>query len=360
MSAEAEKCVSAAVDAPPLPASLGARSVDEETRRRLADAFPVYASVGLSPFGPSGVLLPSDAGPFLERYYSTPVEPGDLWIVTLPKCGTTWTQEMVWLIQNDCDYEGAQCLLCPDRYHFLEIPALMAPHVRDEIRQGKNPVSKRLMFSPIEERPKPWFVKTHLPLHYCPPALLERGKVIYVARNPKDVCVSYFNHLLMFKERRPDMNMDEFAQMFMDGEVSLLPFFPHVLEAWKERNNPNMLFLFFEDMKRDLRGAIQRVADFLEKPLTEKQLDGLESHLHFSSMKKNPWVNKNMTYAYSALTAEELAAENAASKLEFMRKGETGDWRNHFSQKTSDEMDAWIERELAGTDLKFVTELKKN
>ena len=120
-----------------------------------------------------------------------------------------------------------------------------------------------------------------------------------------------------------------------------------------------MLFLFFEDMKRDLRGAIQQVADFLGKNLTEAQLDGLESHLHFSSMKKNPWVNKNMAYAYSALTAEELAAENKETKLEFMRKGETGDWRNHFSRETSDEMDAWIERELADTDLKFVTEMNK-
>ena len=185
-------------------------------------------------------------------------------------------------------------------------------------------------------------------------------QVIYVARNPKDVCVSYFNHLQMFKERRPDMSMDEFAKLFIDGEVSLLPFFPHVLEAWKERNNPNLLFLFFEDMKRDLRGAIEQVAEFLGKRLTGAQLDGLESHLHFSSMKRNPWVNKNMTYAYSAMTAEQLAAENADNKLEFMRKGETGDWKNHFSQETSDEMDAWIERQLTDTDLKFVTEMKKN
>ena len=119
-----------------------------------------------------------------------------------------------------------------------------------------------------------------------------------------------------------------------------------------------MLFLFFEDMKRDLRGTIQQVGKFLGKELTGDQLNGLESHLHFSSMKKNPWVNKNMTYAYSPLTAEELAAENAASKLEFMRKGETGDWKNHFSQEISDEMDVWIKRELAGTDLQFTTEVK--
>ena len=162
----------------------------------------------------------------------------------------------------------------------------------------------------------------------------------------------------MFKEREPDMSIDEFARLFIAGEVSLLPFFPHVLEAWKEKSNPNMLFLFFEDMKRDLRETIQQVGKFLGKDLTGEQLDGLESHLHFSSMKKNPWVNKNMTYAYSPLTAEELAVENAASKLEFMRKGETGDWKNHFSQEISDEMDVWIKRELAGTDLEFTTEVK--
>ncbi|KAF0305470.1 Sulfotransferase 1C4 [Amphibalanus amphitrite] len=295
--------------------------VSEEKRRRMDAAYPVFAGDGgQAPFGPSGYMLPVDAEPFLRQYVQTPVDPGDVWIVTLPKCGTTWTQEMVWLIQNDCDYKGAQCLLCPDRYQFLEIACISAPHQREEVRQGNNPISKRNMFSRVEERPKPWFVKTHLPLHYCPPALLERGKV----------------------------------QPY--SEVNQLPYFPHVLEAWKQRHNPNLLFLFFEDMKRDLRGTIQKVADFLGKSLTKEQLDGLEFNLHFDSMKKNPWVNKSMAYAYSPLTAEELEAMAAKEPPpQFMRKGQTGDWKNHMSQQTSDKMDAWIQRELAGSDLKFIT-----
>ena len=176
-----------------------------------------------------------------------------------------------------------------------------------------------------------------------------------MARNPKDMCVSYFNHTAVFKERDMDLTLDQFADLFIDGEVSQLPYFPHVLEAWKHRNNPNLLFLFFEDMKRDLRGTIQKVADFLGKSLTKEQLDGLETNLHFSSMKKNPWVNKSMAYAYSPLTAEELEAK-AAEELppQFMRKGETGDWKNHFSKETSDKMDAWIEKELSGTDLSLI------
>ena len=38
--------------------------------------------------------------------------------------------------------------------------------------------------------------------------------------------------------------------------------------------------------------------------------------------------------------------------------GETGDWKNHFSAELNDRIDQWIEKNLAGTDLKFITELQ--
>ncbi|KAF0296700.1 Nucleoprotein TPR [Amphibalanus amphitrite] len=210
---------------------------------------------------------------------------------------------------------------------------------RDDIRRQLDELLESDVIEPVEH-----------PAEWCHPI------VIYVARNPKDMCVSYFHHTAVFKERSLTLTLGDFADLFMDGEVSQLPYFPHVLEAWKQRHNPNLLFLFFEDMKRDLRGTIQKVADFLGKSLTKEQLDGLEYNLHFDSMKKNPWVNKSMAYAYSPLTAEELEAMAAKEPPpQFMRKGQTGDWRNHMSQQTSDKMDAWIQRELAGSDLKFIT-----
>lgn len=32
----------------------------------------------------------------------------DVWVLSQPKCGTSWVQEMVWLIMHDMDFEAAK------------------------------------------------------------------------------------------------------------------------------------------------------------------------------------------------------------------------------------------------------------
>jgi len=41
------------------------------------------------------------------------------------------------------------------------------------------------------------------------------------------------------------------------------------------------------------------------------------------------------------------------------KKGKTGDWKNHFSPELNERIDKWMEAHLAGTDLRFVTELEE-
>ena len=68
-------------------------------------------------------------------------------------------------------------------------------------------------------------------------------------------------------------------------------FFPHILEAWNKRHLLNMHFIFYEDLKRDLRGEIKKMATYLGRDLSESQLDRLREHLKFDSIEKNPTVN---------------------------------------------------------------------
>merc|ERR1712209_1592 len=52
---------------------------------------------------------------------------------------------------------------------------------------------KKDSISYVESAPSPRIIKTHLPMSMLPPNLLEVSKVVVVARNVMDVCVSFFH-----------------------------------------------------------------------------------------------------------------------------------------------------------------------
>lgn len=56
-------------------------------------------------------------GPHL---YDFEARSDDTWIVTFPRSGTTWSQELIWMVKNDMDYEAARKNLLVERFPFLE------------------------------------------------------------------------------------------------------------------------------------------------------------------------------------------------------------------------------------------------
>ena len=70
------------------------------------------------------------------------------------------------------------------------------------------------------------------------------------------------------------------------------PFLPHVLEYWKRKDEPNILFITYEEMKQDLPSIIKKTAAFLQKPISDQDVINLADHLSFKNMKKNKAVNK--------------------------------------------------------------------
>lgn len=57
---------------------------------------------------------------FVDKVHDMEVKDDDVWIVTLPKCGTTWMQELLWLVMNDFDFEAARNEHLEVRTPFLE------------------------------------------------------------------------------------------------------------------------------------------------------------------------------------------------------------------------------------------------
>ena len=77
------------------------------------------------------------------------------------------------------------------------------------------------------------------------------------------------------------------------------PFIPHVLGFWERRHQENILFLSYEEMKKDLPAVIRKVSEFLNRTLTEDDVAKLTAHLSFKHMKMNKAVNKEDIVALS-------------------------------------------------------------
>ena len=54
---------------------------------------------------PYNILMPKYYEAISDQILDFEVRPDDIWIITYPKCGTTWTQEIVWHIMNDVNKE---------------------------------------------------------------------------------------------------------------------------------------------------------------------------------------------------------------------------------------------------------------
>ena len=69
---------------------------------------------------PSKCVQPENYKRFAKKIRDFKVYPDDTWVITFPKCGTTWTQEMVWLLVNNLDYEKAKSTILKRRFPFME------------------------------------------------------------------------------------------------------------------------------------------------------------------------------------------------------------------------------------------------
>lgn len=56
----------------------------------------------------------------LDFFHNFPVREDDVWIITNDRCGTTWTQEMTWLILNNLEFHKAKTIELELRSPFLE------------------------------------------------------------------------------------------------------------------------------------------------------------------------------------------------------------------------------------------------
>ncbi|XP_045175567.1 sulfotransferase 1A1-like [Mercenaria mercenaria] len=122
------------------------------------------------------------------------------------------------------------------------------------------------------------------------------------------------------------------------------PWFQYMKEwqRFSEQHPEQILNLFFEDLKEDPVREIKKINSFLETGRSEDLIKRIAEACDFKNLKKADADIK---------LAEFFMDKKKRSNL--YRKGEVGDWKNHYTVAQNERMNEWLEENFTDTDLKF-------
>jgi len=248
----------------------------------------------------------------------------DVWLISFPRSGTTWTYEIAHAVLQHGDIpalraaqDGGKIL----KFLPLEIGIRTAAALPERVAAWK-------------ALPSPRVIPTHVPPQLFPKAAVATGcKLIYVVRDPRDVAVSLYHlhrsHKLLGSYKGP---WDEFFECFIAGNVPYGRWLEHT-RAWSayvEAHPAAALRVQYESLKSDFASQVSRLGRFLGIDLPSAAVAAIAEHTSFRSMRGNPFTNRASNPVMDFSVAP------------FLRKGEVGDWQRKFTPVQSERIQtAW-------------------
>ena len=255
--------------------------------------------------------------------------PTDVFIVTPPKCGTTWMQQIVHGLRTRGSMD------------FDEISRVV-PWINMAHDLGID------IYAPQVANPKAF--KTHSKLNEVP----EGGKYIVVVRDPCDALVSDYHFMGEMFFDKNSVSLEEFAR---EDYIPDRGVHKHILAFWEQRKDENVLALSYENMKADLPRTIERVAEFIGIELDEelKQIVLKQSDIKFMQEHKAQFEDHLIRKARSA--AMKLPLDGQLNKV---RNGQVGESKKHVPDDIKEELDlVWREEITAKIGLNSYEDLRK-
>ncbi|KAM7298804.1 sulfotransferase ssu-1 [Ixodes scapularis] len=263
---------------------------------------------------------------------------GDIIQVSFPRSGSHWIQQILQLILNSG--ESAES--------YVDF-AKKAPYLENRVPDGME---------------SPRLLRTHFSMDRI--KVDPKAKYLYVARNPLDCCVSCYHYVREIPVCKfQDGTFDEFLDAFLEGHSSFGDFFDHVLSGYRRRKERNVFFVTYEELQRDKKGSILKLARFLGEDYEEmlkNRGDILQSILEKSStvfmkdlMKTTPKEMREvlMEASLQAPPLEESGEDKGydSTTINIVRQGGVGGWRKYFSEDGIQKMRAKIDENIRKYDI---------
>ena len=212
---------------------------------------------------------------------------GDVVISVPPKSGTTWTMNIVYQLLTGGTADFRDIYEEVPWIELLAHPGQSPQEVVDHL--GAMPGSRRRAFKTHSAPPQlPFFKSGSEP----------EVKYIVVLRNPEEALVSYRPFLEKLSDDwldlwqvpraalcRPDF--PAFYSEVIEPRGLQGAFFGFLAAWWPLRDERNVLFLHFADMKREQEASIRKIARFLGVEPRDAQWRDILTYTSFEWMKRN-------------------------------------------------------------------------
>ena len=257
-------------------------------------------------------------------------DPTDVFIVTPPKCGTTWMQQIVHGLRTGGSMD------------FDEISRVV-PWINMAYDVGIDINASQVA--------RPHAFKTHTTLDEVP----KGGKYIVIVRDPCDALISDYHFMEGMFFEKGTISLEEFAR---EEFIPSHDIHKHILAFWDRRNDKDVLSLCYENMKANLARTIEQVAAFIDIPLDEelKEIVLRQSDIKFMQEHKEQFEDPIIRKARSE--AMRLPLDGQLNKV---RTGQVGESKERVPDEIRRELDAvWQEVVTPKTGLSSYESLRKD
>jgi len=254
--------------------------------------------------------------------------PTDVLITTGPKAGTTWMQQILYQLKS-----GGE-----DNFRSIEtvVPWLERP------RKNKTWSD---MLDYYESLENPRIFKTHCTYPQTPG--VDVANIILTSRDPRDCCISHYHHLMnMTDQAYEEINIqrptsfDNFFEQWMEFGA----WYRNISSWWPHKNKKNVLWLRYEDVKRDFESSVYKILNHLNWQLAEDRRSKVFTHCSFAWMKKHSEKFSTFDDMQSSLF----------KKGTFIRRGEIGDHKNQLNKQQEKQILDRAKSELPADCLAFL------